>query len=128
MRLLLDRGIGLASVSDALVIAVSNGDHECVNLLLEHGARKDKVAVVRAIEQETPTTASRLIRAGFDIHSTKRRTALHYAAEQGQIEVVETLLDYGAYVDAYDSVRQTPLHIAAALGLESCAMLLLASS
>ena len=41
------------------------------------------------------------------------RTALHFAAEAGDVEMVETLLDYGADVDALNDRCEKPLHYAA---------------
>jgi hypothetical protein len=55
------------------------------------------------------------------------RTALHYAAGRGRLEVVDLLLNKGARVDATDSANQTALHKAAASGTTSvCRTLALA--
>lgn len=43
-----------------------------------------------------------------------RRSAMHYAAEQGNIEVLHILLRAGCSVDVGDSDDVTPLHLAAA--------------
>ena len=55
------------------------------------------------------------------------RTALHYAAGRGRLEVVDLLLNKGARSDATDMSHQTPLHKAAAVGSTSvCRTLALA--
>jgi ankyrin repeat protein len=44
------------------------------------------------------------------------RTALHFAAQNGHIAVVEELARLGAELDVVDEKENTPLHIAASLG------------
>jgi len=40
------------------------------------------------------------------------RTALHWAASSGSIEIVQFLIDQGAEVDKTDASEWTPLHVA----------------
>jgi FOG: Ankyrin repeat len=40
------------------------------------------------------------------------RTPLHYAADEGRLAVVATLLKHGAYIDARDVYGMTPLYLA----------------
>ncbi|KAK8055731.1 hypothetical protein PG993_000958 [Apiospora rasikravindrae] len=127
-RLLLERGIGLERRSDVFVVAVTNDYHDLVTILLEHNAQKDPVAVVKQIVFDAETSALRLIEAGWDIHGRyleKRRTALHYAAEKGHVDVVAALLKRGVAVDVFDRSRNTPLHLAALRGRDKCVELLL---
>ncbi|MFP4374136.1 MAG: ankyrin repeat domain-containing protein [Spirochaetaceae bacterium] len=42
----------------------------------------------------------------------RTRTPLHWAARQGHVEVVRTLIDNGADVNASDVFGRTPLHLA----------------
>ncbi|KAI0537335.1 ankyrin repeat-containing domain protein [Xylaria digitata] len=130
VRLLLENNIGVGDVSAALIIAVSNGDDETAELLIQHGAKKDSAALLRAIKDNTQQTALRLIEAGYEVNDRfreKGRMALYLAAERGQYKVLETLLAHQAKVDALDYWGQTPLHLAAAGGHIGCAEALIDS-
>ncbi|CAH2307540.1 Ankyrin repeat and SOCS box 8 [Pelobates cultripes] len=74
-------------------------DADCVELLLENGARVDSVD-------------------GY------QRTALHYAAEKDDT-CVEILLEYGANPNAPDGNQDTPLHWAAFKNMAGCVQALL---
>ncbi|KAJ9155746.1 1-alkyl-2-acetylglycerophosphocholine esterase [Pleurostoma richardsiae] len=128
LRILIKEGIGISGLSAALTTAISDGSDEVASILLDHGAQKDKIAVFRAIKNDTPQSAIRLIHAGFEIKGRdlgKRRTALHYAAEKGQSMVAAALLDRSAPVDVSDAMGDTPLHLAAARGHTACVRILL---
>ena len=55
------------------------------------------------------------------------KTALHYAAEYGHLEITELLLSNGANVNRRDDDKATPLHFAAIGGFEEVVVLLLAN-
>ena len=55
------------------------------------------------------------------------KTALHYAAEYGHLEITELLLSNGANVNRRDDDKATPLHFAAMGGFEEVVVLLLAN-
>ena len=60
--------------------------------------------------------AELMLAGGADVQARDRegKTALHYAATSGNVEVLELLLSKGAEVDAKDTrYRRTPLHKAA---------------
>ena len=50
------------------------------------------------------------------VQATDGATALHWAVEVGDTEVVRILLEHGAYVDAQTTEGQTALHEAARAG------------
>lgn len=55
------------------------------------------------------------------------RTALHFAAEGGHVDVVRLLIERGANVEAKDAADETPLHVAVAKGQAKCVAELLRS-
>ncbi len=58
----------------------------------------------------------RSIASGVDVNAPSPyggETALHYAAGQESVELVQLLVDAGANINARDDLGQTPLHIAA---------------
>ncbi|KIX01570.1 uncharacterized protein Z518_09296 [Rhinocladiella mackenziei CBS 650.93] len=93
----LDTNYGSAT---PLFLAVSYRQLSMVRLLLKHG------------------------RAQLDSRGPRGFTALHKAAEQGDQEVVTTLLQAGALVAAHDNQGDTALHLAARRGYLSIAKLL----
>lgn len=71
--------------------AVSNGQIDCMNLLVEHGA-------------------------DLNARDHTGMTPLHAAAMLGRVREAEWLLDHGAARDAKDTFGDTPLHTAAVFG------------
>lgn len=80
-----------------------------------------------AISKEDNETAALLVESGADIHATYRvnsvegelienRTALHLAASQGNLPLVNLLVTHGASIDARQSNNLTPLILAASNG------------
>jgi ankyrin repeat protein len=83
-------------------------------------------ALGRALAAGDIPAACFLLQAATDVDQHGIcRTPLHQAALLGQAEVVRTLLDKGAEIDAADDVGQTPLFAAASLGNETVAEVLL---
>ncbi|KAF6215003.1 hypothetical protein GE061_009751 [Apolygus lucorum] len=66
---------------------------------------------VRQVEVDTGNSCSRV-----DAQDPRGRCALHYAAEAGQLEAVEYLIEAGSKVDLGDRESLTPLHLAAVRG------------
>ena len=54
-----------------------------------------------------------------------RRTGLHWAARRSHIDIMQTLLRYGAFVDARDTIGRTPVFVAAKAGKVAAVGLLL---
>lgn len=57
--------------------------------------------------------------------NSKGETQLHVAATKGNYDLMQALLDHGAYVNIRDHAGWTPLHEVAAEGFYSAAQLLL---
>ncbi|KAL6244479.1 hypothetical protein RBB50_008721 [Rhinocladiella similis] len=94
---LLDRNYGSAT---PLYLAVSYGRLSMVKLLLKFN------------------------RMQLDVPGPRGLTPLHKATEQGNVEIVTTLLQAGALVAAQDSIKTTALHVAARRGYLSIVRLL----
>ena len=79
-------------------------DHESITLL--HAAARADVNAERV---------TFLLDKGADVDEldNEGRTALHHAAQNGEVEVIKVLLDRGAEIDALDKDNRTPLHFAA---------------
>ncbi|RYO99982.1 hypothetical protein DL766_000358 [Monosporascus sp. MC13-8B] len=95
-KLLLERGcrVDAHSINGRmpLHIAATNGHHPLVELLLLNGAPMEAKLDGAAL------------------------TALHHAASEGFANIVHTLLNYGANIEATSRDGSTPLHLAAANG------------
>ncbi len=56
-------------------------------------------------------------RAHFNVSQKKlKKTALHYAAEVNNTDIMQSLIAYGADIESLDKWNRTPLHIAAEEG------------
>ena len=97
-----------------------------VQLLLSHGADIDAdwkeygTPLLNAIYEGRTELAIALIAAGADLEASNlyrsQKKALHSAAAQGQLTVIEALLAHGANINARDQYEQTPLYLAARSG------------
>lgn len=59
-----------------------------------------------------------LLKSGSDVDAldTEGQTPLMYAAQGGNLEILELLLEYGAQLDKVEDRKWTPLHFAARHG------------
>ncbi|TRX91334.1 hypothetical protein FHL15_007756 [Xylaria flabelliformis] len=138
VHLLLEKQIGLGGISTALNIAVSMGNKTTTDLLTQHGGKKDGAVLLKAVALGKQQIALRLITAGYGVNdrwqpptfSCSRKadwTALHFAVENDDCEVVKALLAHESNADAPDILKQTPLHLAAARGRKDCVDILMKS-
>jgi hypothetical protein len=88
---------------DELIAAGMRADRETVDRLLGADptlARRAIAAhpdlVVRAAEVNRPDAIRLLVSIGYDVNARHRITALHEAASEGRLELVELLLELGA--------------------------------
>ncbi|XP_063225666.1 transient receptor potential channel pyrexia [Bacillus rossius redtenbacheri] len=117
--------------ASALHLAAEGGFHECVCMLLEHGAEAD----VRNIRGQTPLHLAAKAQSvdcvetllkvgGCDVNTldVDKRSPLHAAVCRTLLafEVVEVLISWRADVNAQDKYGYTPLHVAALNELAQC--------
>jgi ankyrin repeat protein len=110
-------------------------DLQIMQYLLNHGASASQpgrsgfpplVYLSRGDKGEHVDKLQLLLDHGADVNATdpKERTALHYAAKAGFLNVIQLLLDHGADASLRDDEGQTPLVIALAAGKSAVANLL----
>lgn len=126
VRLLLERGAEVNAAASngwtALMIAAVKGYDAVAGLLLAAGADVNKPDVygwtplMRAI-YEGRTSAARTLLTAPALDATRRNehgaTALHYAADRGDLQSAQSLLQRGADADAKDVDGNTPQALAA---------------
>ncbi len=108
-------------------LAILNGHWEVVRCLIEHGAAVPDILVAAALGKDGLVRGflkddPRCVRS----RDYRGRTALHIAASQGYVAVVEALLAAKAPVEDYDYDGATPLHGAVCGGHDAVVRLLLA--
>jgi ankyrin repeat protein len=126
------------SAADAIVAAVLAGDTEAVQMtppdVITAVRRKRSGLITWAAAQGAPNAVELLATAGFDVNALGRsdifgnepwHTALHVAAENGDLTLARTLLELGADPDLPDRrYRSTPLGWARHFGRPAVAELL----
>ncbi|KAF5974836.1 nacht ankyrin domain-containing protein [Fusarium coicis] len=104
-----------------LHIAASEGSESAIWLLLSKGADPTKLDVNRrtalhcAVAGDHIQAAQLLLWKSTDLINAadhEKRTVLHYAASQGNVALVEMLINWDADINARDHSGQTALHIA----------------
>ncbi|KAM0497400.1 hypothetical protein ACHAP8_006892 [Fusarium lateritium] len=107
--------------TEALVWAVEKKQTELVQELISHGADVNLPAedgwtcLNLAAGNFDPETLHVLLRNGADVSTTtgtSERTALHWAADLGDLEAVKILISHGSNVEAQTIQGSGPLHLA----------------
>eukprot|EP00241_Pyramimonas_parkeae_P004394 CAMPEP_0114264734 /NCGR_PEP_ID=MMETSP0058-20121206/23397_1 /TAXON_ID=36894 /ORGANISM="Pyramimonas parkeae, CCMP726" /LENGTH=821 /DNA_ID=CAMNT_0001381493 /DNA_START=368 /DNA_END=2833 /DNA_ORIENTATION=+ len=115
----------------AIHIAGINGHGELVRVLAEWGQTDLNVAnyaqqvpLHYAAEGGSACAVRAILLSGRVSTATprdcKRETPLHFAANHGFVDVCNALVEFGAELDARNSVRSTPLVLASSRGFTSC--------
>jgi ankyrin repeat protein len=127
----------LADDLDAsLFVAVEKGDSTAATNLLAKGARVDArndrgwTPLIVAVREDYSEIVSNLVEKGADVNarstSTNGSAVLCFAAEAGDLKVIQFLLDHGADIDIQSKDGRTPLYDAATKKQLAAARLLLA--
>jgi ankyrin repeat protein len=115
---------------------VSTPDLQLIQYLLEHGASATRpltngftplIYLARGDKGEHPEKMRLLLERGAPVNARgpKGRTAMHYAASAGFLNVIVLLLDHGADVTLVDDAGETALNVAQRTGKIAAASLLL---
>ncbi|MCY1720003.1 ankyrin repeat domain-containing protein [Prolixibacteraceae bacterium Z1-6] len=125
----LDKGFDTNSVDEnkrtALMLAAYNGNTEIVKLLINQGAKVnstdeiDRTALMYASTGPFVKTVITLLEAGAEpnlIEKEENWTAAMMAAAEGQLDVLKTLIAYGADLDMVDVDGESSLDFASSNG------------
>ena len=116
-----------ATTGGPLLKAIKSGHSPIAFLLLDHGAEVNVsgTPVVYAVQNKMTTVLEALLDRGADINAHGKywrdepTFPLKLAAQQGDMETVQLLLDHGANVNEQDVDGFTTLHMAASRGNEA---------
>lgn len=93
-----------------LMFCAQEGKLACLELLIQYGADVNatdtlgRTALMQAARCGFPEIAQRLITAGANVNmASGPASTLIFAANSGQVEVGELLLEHGAVIDAFDA-------------------------
>ena len=105
-----------------LTTAIEKGFLSITQILLDHKADVDIDCFMNHLSLRTPNRleiAKLLITYGYNVRRKKKVsgiTALHLAAEFGDVDIAELLIEHGAKINAKSCQGVTPLHFAARWG------------
>ncbi|CAF0976346.1 unnamed protein product [Didymodactylos carnosus] len=89
---------------------------------LHEACLRGKVAFIQYLLEKIITKERHSL---LEVVDDELKTALHIAADVGQVEIVKLLIEYGANIEARDMNDSTPLHGACSRNQYRCAKLLI---
>ena len=128
MKLLLKQGAspnGRAAAWPPIYKAIEYGHPDLAKWLVENGADVNiqigdrETPLMWAIKRDFRELTEYLLEHGANVHAKDaelRFTAMHYAAETGNVAILKRLLAAGADKNAVDRIKQTPIDVAASEG------------
>jgi pectate lyase len=116
----------------SLLEVATEGDLDGVKAMLARGANVNAwhqipASALHYASQQGHIDVAELLIANGARVDAGRKTPLHYAAENGHKNMIELLIIKGADVNAKDAAGQAPLHYAAEIGRKDIAELLIAN-
>jgi ankyrin repeat protein len=116
-EILIDKGADINAKDEdgqtPLDIAVRDGRNDIIELLLANGAEASSIFVAAAIGDLSKV--KEFLEEGVDINAKegpRGQTALHLAASEGHMQVVEFLVENGAHVNAGMNLNRTAAEMA----------------
>ncbi|XP_045472381.1 uncharacterized protein LOC123679068 [Harmonia axyridis] len=101
--------------TSAVLSAVTEGQLDVLEVLLRYGANPAN-CILAAVEKNLDLVVEKLLQSKRDEANasspTDRMTALHYAAKNGNLSIIDILLRHGADVNSKNMENYTPLHFA----------------
>jgi ankyrin repeat protein len=129
LQLLLEHRVETQIIDEAFLYAAGLNDRVfMLEMLAHHGANLGKLGPAALRAAPNRDVAQFLLARGMDVNAKDEKgwTALHHAAYNGKdVELVRTLLDHGAAIDARDGEGCTALWWIAGIGGGEVAALLL---
>uniref|UniRef100_A0A0D6R2R2 ACB domain-containing protein n=1 Tax=Araucaria cunninghamii TaxID=56994 RepID=A0A0D6R2R2_ARACU len=93
---------GIGPVFSTFVNNEESDDETKLEIIHSYASEGDVTGLLQLLEQGIT----------IDLRDSQGRTALHWAADRGQLKIAETLVSKGADINAKDMEGQTPLHYA----------------
>ncbi|CAL1264167.1 unnamed protein product [Larinioides sclopetarius] len=110
-----------------LLLAVTNGDFEMMEILIKAGASITKrdsegyspiESAIKCKRLDIMETLLQLSKININLKGLDGRTLLHHAAASGSLEIVKCLIKKGTAINSRDSSGAKPIHIAAREGYQ----------
>ncbi len=118
--LLLEAG---ANPNEGMFLAVQKENIEMVKTLLKYGADGSKIDFLKmAVNKKNDRLVTILAEAGTDVNHrfSDGKTIIHLAAFKAyNYPVIRALVDAGVELNVYDRRKNSPLHLAVAIGKEN---------
>ena len=121
-KILIDKGLSINELSEfdkrtPLMRAIEQGNTDSVKFILEHKCNinlKKEDGKSALIMSQDAEISELLLKNGANINATDKlkRTALHWAVDHGQEDIVRVLLKYHPNLKLKDISNETPLAIA----------------
>lgn len=129
VELLLEYDKNPESIIYSLYYACRKSLPEVLELLLKQIRHQDLFYFFNKFVDDDITMMNNIIKSGFEVNTKfiyhKENTLLHLACYKGNLDIVKTLIDSGADVNAENAIKASPLMLASSMGRQEIVELLL---